>query len=245
MSRRNRVRAHRAKELKRNSHLTNSIPYIPILILLHVLLLALLGCDTAVVTKDDEVALPEEPASEYFFGLKVEPSTDALGRSIPFRGVDENGFPLVPVGLRYEPIWTWKVINAAIFDSGEKINSHVIIGKVMIKLWNQGAHDLIGVAREDGKVYPLYRNTIYVRWDEMTDDNGVKKRTCRGTMGDGKMGLITCDHIVTGQVPPEVKVLDYDANGIDPFEFLSEVELNAGCGNEIGGQLVECFAADE
>ena len=53
----------------------------------------------------------------------------------------------------------------------------------------------------------------------------LKKRTCRGTMGDREDGItITCEQIVTGQVPPAVKILDYDDSGIDPFEFLSEVE---------------------
>ena len=216
-----------------------------VLLIAAVLVIISLGCDTASITRDDS-DLPKESQTstpEYFFGLKVEPSVDELGRQVPFRSADENGFPLVPGEYRMVPIWNQNVFNIwpeDILKWENHINNFVLMDKVLIKLWNQGDHDFIAASiTSSRRVYPHYPKTIYVRWKERIDRNGVKRRYIGLAAGGGDVRL-TNEQIRMGIIPPGIRVLDYDSGGYDAYQFLTQVELNAGCGSEVGGVLVRC-----
>ena len=211
------------------------------------------GCDTAPVLREDSTISSEKDhtsAEEYFFGLKVEPTLDELGRQVPFRGVDENGFPLTPDDYALVPIWKQVIPNwkKDFFKNWphdplrweKHINNFVLMDKVLIKLWNQGDHDFIAATiTSEGRVYPQYPNTIYVQWKEKIDKNGVKKRYIgrAGSSGDVKL---TDEQMRTGQIPAGIRVLDHDSGGYDAYDFLTEVELNAGCGSEVSGVSIRC-----
>ena len=203
------------------------------------------GCDTASIVREDNVSFEKDQTStpEYFFGRKVEPSLDELGRQVPFRGVDENGFPLIPDKYRLLPIWRQHVTNIWPQDISKwerHINNFVLMDKVLIKLWNQGDHDFIAAKiTYEGKVYPHYPNTMYVQWKERIDKNGVKKRYISKAASSGDVRL-TPEQMQKGEIPTGIRVLDYDSSGYNPYEFLTQVELNAGCGSEVGGVSIKC-----
>ena len=220
--------------------------YILVFLFTFVWVLTGIGCDAASVIRDDDIPPKKDQTStpEYFFGLKVEPSLDELGRQIPFRGVDENGFPLVPddLGSWFVPTWHWEMINfwnLDILKWEEQISNLILIDKVLIKLWNQGDHSFIAADIESGRVYPHYPNTIYVRWKERVDKNGVKSKYISFASSGGDVKL-TSEQMRKGEIPPGIRVLGYDSGGYDAYEFLTRVELNAGCGNEVGGVLIKC-----
>ena len=220
-------------------------------------LTVLLSCDTAPVIREDAITSEKDqaPPPEYFFGLNVEPSLDEMGCQIPFRGVDENGFPLTPDEFPSDPVWSREseqrlsVLKNLIANNyppdkpvnwEELINAFVLMNKVLIKLWNQGDHHLHGgVIDEKRKVLPHYPNTVYVKWAEWIDRNGVKIRYIKNAVSGKK--LLTTEELRTGQIRPGIRVLDYDSDSYDPYDFLTEVELNAGCGSEIAGVLIECL----
>ena len=80
---------------------------------------------------------------------------------------------------------------------------------------------------------------MYVQWKERLDKNGAKKRYISKAASAGDVRL-TPEQMLKGEIPPEIRVLDYDAGGYNANEFLTQVELNAGCGSEVGGGLIKC-----
>lgn len=197
-----------------------------------------LGCDTEPVVRENGSSDKTTSTAEYFFGIEVQSGTDALGRQLPFHGVDKNGFPLVPDGFRWDPIWkAWEQDpNPEKWApwSEEGINASVLINKVCIKLWNQGDHGFTSAIIRNERVYPLYPDTIYVQWKE---DAG--RRYIGRVLGTGDV-VLTPEQKGKGEIPSGIQVLDYDSGGYDAYDFLTEVELNAGCGSEVGGVLIKC-----
>lgn len=92
--------------------------------------------------------------------------------------------------------------------------------RVMIKAWNEGDR-FVGASADpkSGKVYLNYKTTVYVRTEEIPvqgpDGQTIiqRKRRMKGA-GDVPLPAIDDDF------PSDVRVLDYDASGIDPYTYL-------------------------
>ena len=78
---------------------------------------------------------------------------------------EEDDFPEVPEGYPADlkPVWLEDY-----FDE-DRFADHVIMGRVLIELWNQGERGFVNVVG-DGipvrKVYPLYPDVVYVQWGD-------------------------------------------------------------------------------
>ena len=88
--------------------------------------------------------------------------------------------------------------------------------RVLIKAWNKGER-FVG-ARTDshtGKIYINYPNTVYMRYVEIVEPDGSisKMRDVSGAPGISvpPPGV---------DFPSHIRVLDYDLDGIDPYEYL-------------------------
>ena len=81
-------------------------------------------------------------------------------------------FPPVPVGFIYPPVW----IGIPGYKKGD-MPEHELICRVLIKLWNQGDRKFVDglYSHNDGKVYPIYDDVVYVQWREKTLDWGKWK----------------------------------------------------------------------
>ena len=122
----------------------------------------------------------------------------------------ESKYPKVPIG--YPLIPPWKMSNDAQANfSAESMNQLTLMHKVLIKLWNQGDQGFVaGVIKESsGKVYPVYPNTLYVRWGEMDLPDGTTRRYIQRTLGPPGLKLTT-DQLRNGEIPPGIKVIDMD-----------------------------------
>ena len=178
-------------------------------------------------------SLSIDEAAEFAAGadaLLPEALSDTKDASPSSYGVSPFGFgpyPEVPIGFpeNLMPAWTW---------SEEKREEHAgglinfeLMGRVLVKLWNQGEQGFVGVVRanEDGKVYPIYPNVMYVRkWKEtpiIRDGEFVGfVKYPRGTIsGPGVPDLDPIDYH-RGTVPDDIRYLDRATAGINPYEFL-------------------------
>ena len=98
--------------------------------------------------------------------------------------------------------------------------------RVRIKLLSQGV-DVRGGTTLDGKIYPIIKGVRYVDWET---DNGV--RYISGSMGlpeDGdrlraikraKVERGEEDILTEADIPSDIKLVDFDDGGLDPYEFL-------------------------
>ena len=129
-------------------------------------------------------------------------------------------YPEVPADYPFDVIWNRESLPAQMSQS--HLNNIILIDKVLIKLWKQGDHSFIAAEiTPSGKVYPHYSNTIYVRWKEKVDKNGLKWRYIGFASSGGDVRL-TSEQMRKGEIPPGIRVLDYNSNGYDAYEFLSE-----------------------
>ena len=107
---------------------------------------------------------------------------------------------------------------------------HELICRVLIKLWNQGERGFIDGAfgHNDGKVYPIYPDVLYVQWADEIIDNGdgnvVTFRMIVSSLGSQARPFDT-DDFITGEWKnkyPGVKFVDYADAGYYPDTFLAE-----------------------
>lgn len=141
-------------------------------------------------------------------------------------GVSPYGFgsyPEVPTGFpdHLQPIWTWSEEKRAEFTGSGK--DFELMHRVLIKLWNQGDQGFVAVTRSDdnGKVYPLYSEVVYVTWREATDLQGnVHRYPGFALAGPNVPRLFASDFTHGMGYPPHITVLDRDEAGIEPYEFL-------------------------
>ena len=72
-------------------------------------------------------------------------------------GAENSDFPPVPEGFPYPSVW----IRIPGYQKGEKPKAE-LIGRVLVKLWNQGIHGFESGAYSHGKVYPLYSERFVI-----------------------------------------------------------------------------------
>ena len=68
-------------------------------------------------------------------------------------------YPEIPPDFPRQDIWQHLEQS---YNEGHANINHELLNRVLIKLWNQGTK-VDSAAMEEGKVYPLYADTIYVR----------------------------------------------------------------------------------
>ena len=108
---------------------------------------------------------------------------------------------------------------------------HETLYRVLIKLWNQGDHDFTNgyLDHNNGRVYPLYPDTLYVTWKEEVVDTPEGPRTLRvpGTFVGTHDRHFTPEELYFFGVEassPEVNFVDKHTSGIDPETFLTDAD---------------------
>ncbi len=111
----------------------------------------------------------------------------------------------------------WEELETA-YHNGDGNIEHELINRVLVKLWKQGEKVDSGVM-EDKKVFPLYSDTIYVRWEEDEDEDGTSFRYLGEILCLPELGHYEED-IENGIVPSGIKVVEQDDAGLVPYSFL-------------------------
>ncbi len=191
--------------------------------------------DAPVVTDDTREMMSEEtdglPIDDAEFvdadvGLSLEETPETGDAPVSPYGVSPYGFgpyPEIPAGFpeNLRPVWTWSEEKLERIVGKQK--NFELMHRVLIKLWNQGDQDFVGVTRGDdnGKVYPIYPGVTYVAWREVKDLHGkVHRYPGFALSGPDVPRLSRVDFAEGRGYPPHVTVLDRETTGIEPYQFL-------------------------
>ena len=104
---------------------------------------------------------------------------------------------------------------------------HEMMYRVLIKLWNQGDHDFVNGVYDNNKVYPLYRDVLYVEWTEEVIDGpeGPFKFKSIGRSFGTDERVFSPEDLITGAFEskyPDLKLVEFDNAGYDPETFLTD-----------------------
>ena len=155
---------------------------------------------------------------------------DALLQELDELPVEKRDFPEIPDGFPSDltPVW----IEFPNYQKGD-MYTHEMIDRVLIKLWNQGDHNFVnGVYKDDnGRVYPLYPDVVYLEWGEAVNEHGQVIRFPRSTIATHARepgatgGLFTNEELLSGAYKtkyPGLKLIEYTDAGYDPETFLDD-----------------------
>ena len=138
------------------------------------------------------------------------------------RSVTSFGYPEVPDEYPYRVFWQLSEAERAQIPI-EDIGERELLSMVMVKLWSEGDHDFTGGVIENGTFYPLYPDVAYVEWDEYKAPDGTISRYAGGVLTTGSNdSSAIMDQLNNGETPEGIRIVDYKAVGIDPYEFLSK-----------------------
>ena len=148
---------------------------------------------------------------------------EAPAEDVPVSPFGFGPYPEVPTGYPTHllPVWLRSEERQQRYTSS-RLESFELMDRVLIKLWNQGDRDFDGVMRDNhGKVYPLYKDIIYVTWAELKDENGKIIGTyARNQLSSHKTQRISFRDHMEGKIPSNIQFMDREASGIDPYMFL-------------------------
>ena len=147
------------------------------------------------------------------FGLSIICGCSGLGSKKIER-------PQVPSDFPFPVVWLQPKEKAVSID---ELTQRELWGLVMVKKWNEGDRGFVGsdMDMDTGKVYLHYPNVVYVKWEDTQLPDGTLTKYASEISGPGGDSSIV-DQISEGILPPGVLVLDMDASGIDPYEYLSD-----------------------
>ena len=107
----------------------------------------------------------------------------------------------------------WEELEKSYYDGYATID-HELIHRVLIKLWNQGKKTDSGtLSDQNGRVYPLYKDTVYIERGEY-EDGGVFSMLSHGSLGQYR------EAVKEGTQPSWIKVIPREEGGIEPYSFL-------------------------
>lgn len=161
------------------------------------------------MSEETEVLPVLDDLADAFLPNDTQVEDEEESADVPVSPHGFGAYPEVPVDYPKEMTPTW------ITENGHQSRNHELIDRVLIKLWNQGDKNISGGYRSNktGRIYPLYPNTVYVRYKEIVAPDGTAHRFIGSNRGTVTLGP-------SGEVPPGVTVLDLDKEGVDPYDFL-------------------------
>ena len=131
-------------------------------------------------------------------------------------------YPEIPPDYPRQNIWDdlEDLNDAASNELGRSSIDHELMHRVLIKLWNQGKKaEGAFLDSDNGRVYPMYKDTVYVRWKESENEDGtydtyLSRYSCHPSLKDYR------DSVGKGTQPSWIKVVAIEDGGIDPYSFL-------------------------
>ena len=135
-------------------------------------------------------------------------------------------YPQVPADYPDDPIW----VADPDYPEGDGdfgsdfMRGMELIERVIIKLWTQGRH-ASSASMSNGLVLPHYANTVYVEWAYTEEPDGTMTRYAQRITSGPDVSESVFDAISEGTIPFNIKVLNHEDDGIDPYTFLN---LNYG-----------------
>ena len=89
-------------------------------------------------------------------------------------------YPEIPPDYPHQNIWEDLERH---YDNGHATVEHELIHRVLIKLWNRGKKTESAIlSSRNGRVYPLYNDTVYVEWAEAENEDGTVEEYLGGIL---------------------------------------------------------------
>ena len=130
-------------------------------------------------------------------------------------------YPQVPPDYPEDVIWEEDMEENISQFGSEAMKAAELMDRILIKLWNQGHRATSASMNSNGIVYPAFPNTVYVTWEYIEEEDGkISRYAGRISSGTG-VSDNDLDDLGEGIIPPGIKVLDYDSDGINPYTFLN------------------------
>ena len=171
---------------------------------------------------ESDLAPQEEISVDEFLAELSDEEKQTLAEEVADELPRESVFglgPLPDIPPDYPRQNVWDSLEKSYYDGHANI-SHELINRVLIKYWNQGKKTASGVlAGDNGRVYPLWKDTVYVEWAELELEDGTTDRYLSHYMCHGSLGSYE-DSVENGTQPSWIKVVAYEEAGIDPYSFL-------------------------
>jgi hypothetical protein len=147
-----------------------------------------------------------EAVSPHGFGPYPEIPAD-FPRKVVWKASIEThpNFPLPP-GVSREDFPKYAAQQSELFN------------RVMIKAWNEGDHAFTGgsISYITGKVYLTYPRTVYVKYRSKELPDGTVVKEVAKVIGDRNVPRVR----YAKDFPDDVRVIDYESAGIDPYGYL-------------------------
>ncbi|MDE0484083.1 MAG: hypothetical protein OXI67_16010 [Candidatus Poribacteria bacterium] len=92
-----------------------------------------------------------------------------------------------------------------------------LLSRVLVQLWTDGDKNFRGGSTYNGKIYPHYHDTVYVRFAEYEGPDGKMVRYPARTKSGPQVFYTETDLL---NPPSHLRILDLDSSGIDPYQYL-------------------------
>ena len=105
----------------------------------------------------------------------------------------------------------------------EELPSHAqknfeLMSRVLIKLWASGEKGFRGASTYNGKIYPHYYDTVYIKVREYELPDGTKAQYISRRKSGPHVNTAGVDLL---NPPSHLRVLDLESSGIDPYQYLN------------------------
>lgn len=171
---------------------------------------------------ESDLAPQKEISVEEFLAELTEEEKQTLTEEVtpPRESVFGLGpYPEIPPDYPRQNIFD-RIERYANAEYGRSSIGHELIQRVLIKYWNEGRKtDSATYSNDNGKVYPLWKDTVYVEWGDLEFEDGTTERFLRHYMCHGALGEYE-EAVENGTQPGWIKVVAYEDGGVDPYSFL-------------------------
>lgn len=171
---------------------------------------------------ESDLAPQEEISVEEFLAELSDEEKQALTEEVADELPRESVFglgPLPDIPPDYPRQNVWNSLEKSYYDGHANI-SHELINRVLIKYWNQGKKTASGILSGDtGRVIPLWKDTVYVRWSELELEDGTTERYLGSYLCHGSLGAYE-ESVENGTQPSWIKIVLEAEAGVDPYSFL-------------------------
>lgn len=180
--------------------------------------------EARIMETDDTRALPSDDAAPIDLSDAFLPdnfvSEEAPTEDVPVSPFGYGPYPEVPSDYFGEPIWVREPHILSGFPDEARRNIE-LIDRVLVKLWQQGDRGIVGGSTFDGKIYPHYDDVVYVGWKETELPDGSVYRYVSRQKGGSGLPDLSAEDFRTGNISPNLEVIDFDDAGYDPYQFLN------------------------
>lgn len=161
---------------------------------------------------DNEVENNTEAETQQQSGTSAQ---TAETKDVPVSPFGYGPFPKVPSDYPSVIVWLRSDYEELPLHAQKNFE---LMDRVLIKLWAAGEKGFRGASTYNGKIYPHYHNTVYIKVREYELPDGTKAQYISRRKSGPHVNTVGVDLL---NPPSHLRVLDLDSSGIDPYQYLN------------------------